>query len=58
MLARNYGEFFSSLFTFLKLGVAGVVLFLLVSKVIDMWKADEAHLNMEKAAQEMLQQKQ
>ncbi|MEM9903813.1 MAG: hypothetical protein AAF921_02170 [Cyanobacteria bacterium P01_D01_bin.44] len=57
MLARNYGELFSSLFTFLKLGLAGVVLFLLVSKVVDMWKADDARLNMENAAQEMLQQK-
>ncbi|MEO1401574.1 MAG: hypothetical protein AAFV72_10060 [Cyanobacteria bacterium J06635_1] len=57
MLARNYGELFSSLFTFLKLGLAGIVLFLLVSKVVDMWKADEARLNMESAAQEMLQEK-
>jgi hypothetical protein len=58
MLVHNRGEALAKLFTYLKLGLAAVVLFFLVHKLIDLWQANEAQSQVQPAAaQQRLQPK-
>jgi hypothetical protein len=53
MLLPTRNEFLSNVFTVLKLGVAGVVLFVLVSKFVSMWQANDGQIQIQEAAKEL-----
>ncbi|MEM1238540.1 MAG: hypothetical protein AAGI45_01745 [Cyanobacteria bacterium P01_H01_bin.26] len=51
----NYGELFSSLFTWLKLGTSLTVLVLLVTKIIDVWQGNPSSLEEQHPVVEVIQ---
>ena len=51
----NYGEFFSSLFTWLKLGTSVAVLVLLVTKIMDVWQGNPSSMEKQNPMVEIIQ---
>ena len=51
----NYGEFFSSLFTWLKLGASLTVLILLVTKLMDVWQGNPTSVDEQNPMVEIIQ---
>ena len=51
----NYGEFFSSLFTWLKLGASLTVLILLVTKLMDVWQGNPSSMEEQNPMVEIIQ---
>jgi hypothetical protein len=57
MLLPSRNEFLSSIFTIIKLGAAGIVLFLLITKFVSMWQANEGQIQIREATKEMTRPK-
>ena len=50
----NHGEFFSSLFTWLKLGVSLALLVLLITKLIDIWEETQSSSELQNQTEDII----